>query len=109
MAFETIVELHVGDTGTKLRRTVKDGGLPVDLTGATVTDFLATTPKGVAKKWTASILTPPGLDGILQYVTLAGDLSEDGEWQLQVHLTLPTGDWHSAREVFKVEANLKEP
>lgn len=98
-------EIHVGDIGTVLRRTVQDNGDVVDISGATTKQILLKGPSGALKTKTASFTTD-GTDGQLQWTTILNDLDEAGQWGLQVKVVLPSGTWSSDIEWFTVYGNL---
>ena len=98
-------EIHVGDVGTILERTVTDGGVAVDISTASVRQFILRKPSGAAATKTAAFSTD-GSDGKLRYVTVADDLDQAGQWSLQVYLEMTAGKWHSDVAVFDVYPNL---
>jgi len=98
-------EVHVGDIGTRFQVTILDGPSLVDLTGATVTDIIFKKPDGTTVTKGATVIGSP-LDGVIEYVTVSGDIDAAGQWRLQVHLALPGGDWRSDIGCFTVYANL---
>jgi len=100
-------EVHKNDIGTIFRVTVKDGSSAVDLSGATALNFLFKRPNGTSIQRTAVYYTD-GTDGIIQYVTVSGDLNQDGRWRLQAHVTLVAGSWYSDIYEFDVHKNVAE-
>lgn len=99
-------EIHYGDIGTAIRVTLYDCEVLVDLTGATTTEFIFKKPDFSTTTVTASFyLGDPAL-GVLEYLTIADDLDQVGQWELQAHIALPTGEWWSDTEKFRVYANL---
>lgn len=88
-------EIHKGDIGTVLEVTLKNGASIVDISGATTKEIK------LKKPITGTVLTKPGIfttdgtDGKIRYITISGDLDEIGVWQVQAHVVLSTGDWHS--------------
>lgn len=106
-------EIHVGDIGTTLEITIIDPVTkrPLNIQDATeVMVFLQPppvdeeTPSDRLDK--VGSLVSDGRDGRVKYVTILGDLSLKGTWQLQVRVTTPDGVWHSQIIKFKVEGNL---
>ena len=97
----TAYDLHVGDIGTILRITIKEGAVAKDISTATVTEFHI-------KKKDGSMLTVPatwytdGTDGKLQYVFVDGDVTVAGKWYAQPYLELPNWSGHTARVEFMV-------
>lgn len=104
-----MAEIHVGDVGTAFLLTIKDqDGAIVDISDATTLSVVFTLPDKTSTTKTGETYTD-GTDGIVRYVTIAGDLSQAGRWKLQAVVTLPGGDggtWHSEIHKFAVKANL---
>ena len=94
-------EIHVGDVGTVLEVTVKEGGVAVNMTALTPRELLLRKPSG-------TVLTKAGVavtdfsDGKMKYTTVAGDLAEAGEWRLQAVVAT----WKSDVQRFIVHANI---
>jgi hypothetical protein len=81
-------KVYVGDVGTVI--TLDTG---IDLTSGTVSVEYQK-PDGVGGVWAGSIAaTDSGSSHGVRYTTIAGDLDLDGEWKLQSHAVLPTGEW----------------
>lgn len=95
---------RVNDNGTKFDITVKDSGLAVDISGATVKKIIFRKPSGekIAKD---AVFVTDGKDGKLRYVVAAGDLDAAGSWALQIYLEFPNGKWRSSCPVFQVYKN----
>lgn len=98
-------EIHVGDVGTVLEYTVTEGTSAVDVSSASVKQVILKKPSGASLTKTAEF-SGSGTDGKVRYVTVAGDLSEAGQWYAQVYLELPAGKWHSDAGAFTVHGNL---
>jgi len=98
-------EIHIGDIGTVLRVTIKDGDDVVDISGATSKIIILEDPDGT-KYEKAATFTTNGTDGEIQYTTVDGDLNKRGNWFIQAKLVLPNGTWYSDIEVFQVYENL---
>ena len=73
----TIAEAHVDDVGTEIRLNVTDGGVPVDLTGATELTIRLRKPSGATVDKPA-FLVGAVTDGVINCYTAAGDLDEAG-------------------------------
>jgi hypothetical protein len=98
-------EIHLEDIGTVFEVTLMDGDVIVDLTGASVQSIVFLLPdKSTLQK--TSVFKTDGSDGIIQYVTIADDLSQVGKWKLQAVVQLATGTWSSDISEFKVHDNL---
>ncbi len=109
-------ELHLGDVGTSLEFEILEC---IDGT-ATIVDITANT--GIRIRFfkvkdktildvIGTIYTDgpngDGSDGIVQYITEAGDIDTLGKWQAQVTLTFPTGIFNSSIDkTIKVIENL---
>jgi hypothetical protein len=104
-ATEIVEEIHVGDIGTILEATIKNINTPVDISSATTKNILLKKPAGTVLT-KAGVFTTDGTDGQLQYTTISGDLNEDGVWEIQAHVILPAGNWHSDIKKFSVFPNV---
>lgn len=103
-------EIHLGDIGTIFRVTLYDKACDgtsavLDISGATTLEMIFKAPSGAKTTQTAT-LTGDGTDGQLEYVTVADDLDEVGEWKIQVYVVFPSGSWRSDIGKFTVYANL---
>lgn len=65
-------------------------GEPVDLSTATVKNYIISKPNGLVLTKAASFTTN-GTDGKLSYPTTTGDLDTIGRYRIQVYLTFPAG------------------
>ena len=103
----TVEEIHYGDVGTPLRVTLKDSqtNAVVDISDATTLQIILQKPDGSTLTKTA-VFTDTGVDGQLQYVTVANDLNVVGNWQLQVYYVGASGSWRSDMAKFRVWENL---
>jgi hypothetical protein len=93
-------EVHVGDIGTTIELTLKDGDDVVDVSSATVTKNILLTGPGLAMATKAASFSTDGTDGKIKWVTTAvGDLSVAGTWEVQayVELTSPVWKGHCAK------------
>jgi len=98
-------EIHKNDVGTVFELTVKDGSSTVNLSSATKKQIIFSKPDATTSTKTASFKTD-GTDGILSYVTVAGDLDQSGDWQVQAYVEITSGKWHSDVATFTVYDNL---
>lgn len=97
-------EIHLNDVGTSLEFEITecDGGVstPVDITAATVIEIKFVKKDGTPLEVLGSIYTDgpngDGTDGIVQYITLDGDIDVLGRWEAQVIITFPTGKYYSS-------------
>jgi len=98
-------EIHVGDIGTVFTLTIKDMNAIIDISSATTLDLFLRKPSGKTLSRVCALATN-GKDGKLKYTTIAGDMDEDGNWEIQAKVVLPSGTWYSDRGIFHVHANL---
>jgi hypothetical protein len=99
-------EIHVGDIGTLFELTLEDGdGVAVDISSATVKELHFRRGDGSALKVTAAFETN-GSDGVLQYVTVLGDLNSAGDWEVQPYLEMVDWRGHAGTVRFVVWSNL---
>jgi hypothetical protein len=74
--------LQQDNVGSTIQLTVLDGGVAVDLTTATSVSLRFKKPDGNVFDRDGDISSAPD-DGLVEYVTVAGDIDQDGVWQLQ--------------------------
>ena len=99
------VVAHVGDVGLVIKGTVKDeNGAVVSIAAATTKNILLMSPAGaVSTKAGVFPAGETGVEGNLQYATVAGDLSVRGTWRAEIHIITPTREYHSSIHDFEVE------
>jgi hypothetical protein len=97
-------EIHVGDVGTSLRATIYDGSSIFSLSSATVSVVLVK-PDGTKVTKAGSLVTD-GTDGLVEYITVSGDLDQAGIWEIQAIVTVGLNSWRSEISRFKVKSNL---
>lgn len=98
-------EIHVGAVGLIFRRTIKIDGAVVDLSEATTKQFIFRKPDGSLLPVDA-VWTNGGTDANAEYVTVAGDIDQVGEWRLQARLVMPNFNELSDIDIFQVKGNL---
>jgi len=98
-------EIHKDDIGTVLKLTVKDDTVVVDISTATTKQFVFEKPGGSTLTVTAEF-DSDGVDGILVYTTVSGNLDEIGNWKVQARVVLPGSEFRSSIAPFRVFANL---
>jgi len=102
-------DIRIGDIGTVFRLTIVDDVEDtVNVSSATTKTIRFSKPDGVSIDKPAAFFTD-GADGIIQYVSVDGDLDVDGKWRLQAHIITPVGEWRSEIETFWVMENLEDP
>lgn len=102
-------EIHLGDIGTTFRLTIVDcDDVAIDISTATVMSIIFKKPDGSTVSKVGTFYTN-GTDGIIDYITLSGDLdvaNEEIPWKIQAKVTLSTGTWSSDIGEFIVYDNL---
>lgn len=100
------MSIQIAQKGLIVRRTIKDeADVAVDISGYETKEFLLRAPGGTNKTKTASFTTD-GVNGQMEFITVATDFDEAGTWQIQAHLASATDDYYSAIATIQVIANL---
>jgi len=101
-------KIHVGDIGTDIQIEVNDTDILgvnviLDLTGSTAQFIIVYDPNGIIQDTlTASILNPPGTDGIIRAVNTDSALfDEEGPWEFKGEVTLPGGTKFTTDRILK--------
>lgn len=95
-------EIHLNDIGTVFTATILDeDDAVVDISTYTPKQLIFTKPSATKVTQTASFVTD-GTDGQIKYTSIAGDLDEEGLWQLQGIVST----FHTNIVTFKVYRNL---
>lgn len=97
---------HVGDSGTILELAVFDqDGAPMQLGDAALREIVLVKPQGqVVTK--PAVLSTDGTDGKIRCAVFDFDFDQPGEYQVQGHVRLSTGEWRTSVETIHVEPNL---
>lgn len=98
-------EIHVDDFGTRHEIEVNVGGVPFDISAATVKTIRYRKPDETYIDKTANFIND-GADAMLLYTFEEGFIDQHGTWKYQVFLDFPTGEWRSTIEEFEVLPNL---
>lgn len=98
-------EIRIGDIGTDFRITLYECDEIVDISSMINGYIYLQKPDGTLLTKPASLFTD-GTDGIIHYESIAGDLDQKGTWKIQGKVWLPSGEWGSDIEKFKVYENL---
>lgn len=98
-------QLRKNDEGSVLRISVKENGAPFNAGSATTKTLKLAKPSGTVVERTP-VFETTGVDGVLLYTTIAGDLDESGPWTGQLHLEFVGGKWHTDQFNFVVGENL---
>ena len=98
-------EIHKGDIGTQFTVTVQDGTTVVDISTASTKQLIFKKPGGTILTKSTSFVTD-GTDGKMQYVSVDGDLSDDGVWKMKGKVIIGGNTFSTDITSFKVYRNL---
>ena len=98
-------EIHKGDIGPQFTVTVQDGTTVVDISTASTKQLIFKKPGGTILTKSTSFVTD-GTDGKMQYVSVDGDLSDDGVWKMQGKVIIGGNTFSTDITSFKVYRNL---
>lgn len=103
-----MASIHYTDIGTELVVAVVDeSGVAVDISTATTLTIFLKPPAGAALRTKTGVLDTTGVDGLMKYVTVAGDLDPIGEWVIQGYVVLTSSQkWFTDVSKFVVIGNL---
>lgn len=97
---------QVNDIGTTIKAAIVDqDGNALDVSGASTLQLIFLKPNGVQETKTAT-MTSGGADGIIQYVTVSGDLDVPGIWKSQGFIIDAGKEHKSSVDVFHVKPNI---
>ncbi len=98
-------KVFVGDIGTSFRATIKEDDTAVDISTATTKQLIFEKPDGTIITRTASFVTD-GTDGVIEYLSIAGDLDIGGDWRIQAYIIM--SGWTGRTDIveFKIYDNL---
>lgn len=75
--------IQSGDFGVEFEIEVVDcGGVPISLALATSLAIVFKSPTGRTLRRVAALSTD-GSDGLMKYITVEGDITEHGDWEIQ--------------------------
>lgn len=94
-----------GDIGTVFEVEIQEDDVALDISAATAMTIKFEKTDGTVVAKTA-VFTTDGSDGLIRYVTVAGDLDQPGLWRLQGHVTLPSWSGSSTMDRFRVHKAL---
>jgi len=100
-------QIHQDDIGTVFKTKIIDceTGAVIDISASTSRRIKFLLPDlTVVEK--AAVFTTDGTDGYIQYVTVAGDLSQSGRWKIQGFIADAGFENNSSVEEFNVLSNL---
>ncbi len=98
-------EIHVNDIGTEFRITIKDDGVVVNLTTASLLQIIFEKPDGSILTVSAAFYTD-GSDGIIKYNAVSGDLDQAGLYKIQANIEIGSSRYKSSHSSFKVYCNI---
>lgn len=100
-------EIHQNDVGTRFLITVKDDGVLVDISNASIRQITFKKPSDSTIVRTALIFNDgSALSGVMYYDSGVGDLDEIGFYKLQAKVYLPSGTYYTDIHTFKADCNL---
>jgi hypothetical protein len=98
-------QIHVGDIGTTLIGTFSDSGTAVDISTASSIEMIIKKPDQTKLTKTATFVTD-GTDGKVQYITIAGDIDQAGNYKIQGKVVYGGATYYSSISTFKVYCNI---
>jgi len=98
-------DIHLGDIGTVMIATIKDGDAIVDVSSATTKSLIFRKPDGVVVTKPA-VFSTDGADGQIQYTADAAFFDQANKWRMQALIVMPSGTWKSDAITFNVADNL---
>ncbi len=103
----SLPEIHQDNIGTVFRFAIRNqDDAVVDLSSASLLEIRFRKPDRTTILVKTATLVTDGTDGLIQYVTIAGDLDTSGPWTRQARVTIPAGDFWSEVIAFQVEDNI---
>ena len=100
-------EIHQEDVGTRFLVTVKDDGVVVDLSNATVRQLNFRKPDDSVFNRAASVFGDGSASsGVMYYDSVVGDLDQTGSYKLQGKVSLPSGSYYTDIYTFRVNCNI---
>lgn len=98
--------MQVGDVGATITVTINQDGSAMDISTSTDRNIYLRSPSGTVTNHTA-VFVGDGSDGQIRYTTTdAGDVGEQGQWDLQADVVMPAGTFRTSTTTFKVDPNL---
>lgn len=97
------------DIGTSFRLTIRNQvtNAIINLSTMSSATFTFEKPDNSTIERTADLYTD-GTDGILEYITIAGDLDQAGRWRVQPTYSMGGGTWTGSPETFVVKPLIAE-
>jgi hypothetical protein len=99
--------IHEGDVGTEIKLTIQDSdGTAIDVSSATTTKKIYLQKPDGTKVVKDATFDDDGTDGIIKYTTVANDIDQPGDWQVQGYVEGTGGKYYTSIEKFEVKATL---
>ena len=98
-------QIHVDDVGTTLIGTFSDCGSAIDISSASSIQMIIRKPDQTRLTKTATFVTD-GTDGQVQYVSIAGDFDQAGNYKIQGLVVDGGATYYSSISTFKVYCNI---
>lgn len=98
--------ITAGDFGWDGKLRIVQDGVAVDISSYTTRQFILRKPDGTVATKTASFDTD-GINGVLKYLFLAGDIDQDGIWYVQARVAKTGAELTSAYHRFGVGKRLE--
>lgn len=96
--------MRQNSVGSLIEMTVTENGVALDISAATCS-LTFKKPDGTTIEREPFFETD-GQDGVLQYITIDGDLDQSGLWRGQLSLVFPDGSWPTDPWTFVVDPNI---
>ena len=93
--------IHKDDEGTQLRVQITESDVAVDVSSAQSITFIIQKPDGTVITKAGSNVTD-GTDGWVRYVTVDGDINQQGWYELEVHVQFLSTEYYTDIERIRV-------
>jgi hypothetical protein len=100
-----MANVNANDVGTTFTATIIENGAAINISSATIKEFLFVRPDNSQLVVPAAFVTN-GADGQLSYATKAGDINQPGGWAMQAKIVMPSGTFYSDVYTFTVGPDL---
>ena len=100
-----IQSLRQNDINSKIEVEVTEDDVVVDISGATTKELTVKRPDNTTFTRQA-LFSDTGVNGLIHFLTIAGDLNLEGTYYIQAYIVLPSWNGHSTIGEFTVEENL---
>jgi len=100
-------QIQVDDIGTRLKVTIVDDDVAVDISAASLREITLKKPDDSIVTRTASVIGDgSSTSGVMYYDIVSGDLDQPGLYKIQGKVSIPSGTFNTAVGTFKVHCNL---